>query len=169
AQDPEQVAIEVAQIYNNIDLGLLMSPLDRCKTVGYRWMPLRAKALTQEIDTGSQAFVADGGLDCYVTAFIKVTSNSGKDVIPSRLKLAVATVELVLNIRYWYSTEVVGVFVGTSVKADHMRYCLVGHSDDDKSFGFVVSSTNDRGAFQYLGEAAAVGRIGAKPGRILVS
>ncbi|KAF8959559.1 hypothetical protein BGZ46_001743 [Entomortierella lignicola] len=169
AQDPEQVAIEVAQIYNSIDLGLLMSPLDRCKTVGYRWMPLGAKALTKEVDTGIQAFIAEGGLDCYVTAFIKLTSISGRDVIPSQLMLAVGTVKLVLNIKYWYSTEIAGVFVGTSVKADHMRYCLVGHSDDDRSFGFVVSPTNDGGAFQYLGEAAAVGKIGAQPRQILVS
>ncbi|KAI8600573.1 hypothetical protein EDD21DRAFT_376784 [Dissophora ornata] len=169
AQDPEQVAIEVAQIYNSIDLGLLMSPLDRCKTVGYRWMPLGAKALTKEIDTGIQAFIGEGGLDCYVTAFIKVTSISGRDVMPSPLMLAVGSVELVLSIKCWYSAEIAGVFVGTSVKADHMRYCLVGHSDDDRSFGFVVSPTNDRGAFQYLGEAAAVGKIGAQPGWILVT
>ncbi|KAF9436446.1 hypothetical protein BGZ76_003942 [Entomortierella beljakovae] len=165
----ELIAIEVARMYKSIDLGILQIPLDRCKTDGYRWMPLKAKTMTKEFDTGISAFISERGLKCPVTALLKLTSVTDINVAKSQLWEAAGTVQLNINIKFWYSTEVAGVFVGTCVVADHSVYCLVGHSDHDRSHGFVVSPTTDRGIYQYLGEAASIGMVAAQHEWILVT
>ncbi|KAF9080085.1 hypothetical protein BGX23_002679, partial [Mortierella sp. AD031] len=168
-QDLELVAIEVARMYKSVDLGILQIPLDRCETEGYRWMPLGAKTMTKESDTGILASISERGLKCPVTALIKLTSVTDIRTAGSHLWEAAGTVQLNINIKFWYSTEAAGVFVGTCVEADHLVYCLVGHSDHDRSHGFVVSPTTNPGIYRYLGEAAAIGMIAAQHESILVT
>ncbi|KAF9279860.1 hypothetical protein BGZ88_012499 [Linnemannia elongata] len=169
AQDLELVAIEVARMYKYVDLGILQIPVNRCKTEGYRWMPLGAETITKECDTGIPAFITERGLNCPVTALIKLTSVTDIRTAGSHLWEAAGTVQLNININFWYSTETAGVYVGTRVEADHSVYCLVGHLNHDRSHGFVVSSTTNPGVYRYLGEAAAIGMIAAQHESILVT
>ncbi|KAF9101757.1 hypothetical protein BGX27_011343, partial [Mortierella sp. AM989] len=78
-QDLDLLAVEVAQMYQSgmgIDLAVLRYSFDRCKTEGYRWMPLNAKTagyLTPSYIIGRLLDKQLGGLECPLKAFIALT------------------------------------------------------------------------------------------------
>ncbi|KFH63733.1 hypothetical protein MVEG_10426 [Podila verticillata NRRL 6337] len=168
-EDLHLVAIEVALMYSEVDLGILLAPFPRCDIENYRWMPRRAKHRSGGHHTNLRGVITPDGLWCKVTAFIKLTSivdddhTRGTNKLKIRMKL-----EAEIPVKNWYTTETQGVFVGTDVEAGHLIFCLVGHADDILSFGFVVSPT-DNGHFQYMGCAGVTGRVSAKPVSILVT
>ncbi|KAF8937587.1 hypothetical protein BGZ58_002452 [Dissophora ornata] len=168
-QGLEQVAIEVAQMYGSVDLGILQVPLDRCRAEGYRWMPLAAQTMFKVIQTGVMGQVLGMGLLCPITAFIKLDTYTDGSTEGFNKRDAELSVLMDMNVKYWHPTEKPGAFVGTSVEADNMIFCLLGHADEFRSFGFVVSPTNSPEKFQYVGEAVVYGTVLANPKRILVT
>ncbi|KAF9350086.1 hypothetical protein BGX26_011688 [Mortierella sp. AD094] len=180
-QDPNLLAIEVAQMYQSpmgIDLTILQTSFDRCRTEGYRWMPLGAKTAGNLSPTHIIGRVNEkkhGGLECRVKALIGLTSVVGIYKEAPHLRRTVQSVLMFRNfIMYWYSTETAGVFVGTSVEADRLVFCLVGYVHDlgeDGPFGFVVSPTTHCGrpAYQYIGAAVVIGKVPANPSIIFAS
>ncbi|KAI8605270.1 hypothetical protein EDD21DRAFT_350175 [Dissophora ornata] len=166
--DLELVAIEVARMYKWIDIGTLQAPLPRCQTEGYRWMPLAAEKMSRAFDTGIPGFILPTGLMCYVTALIKLTSVADSHTRGMHMRSSERAVQVDMPIKFWYSTETQGAFVGTFVEACNLIFCLVDHSNEDTSYGFVVSPTHDR-KFRYMGWGAVVGKVPAMPELILVT
>ncbi|KAF9180218.1 hypothetical protein BGZ51_005689 [Haplosporangium sp. Z 767] len=164
-KDLELVAMEVARMYKLVDLGMLQAPLLRCRTEGYRWMPLAAEKMFRAFDTGILGFISPEGLMCNVTAFIKLTSVADSHTRGS----AERTAEVDMPIKHWYSTKTRGVFVGTFVEASHLIFCLTDYGPEATSYGFVVSPTTHDSRVQYMGWAAAVGKIPITPKLILVT
>ncbi|KAK3846447.1 MAG: hypothetical protein J3R72DRAFT_417655 [Linnemannia gamsii] len=179
AQGPDKVAVEVAQMYRSpgwFDLGMLMAEYDRCKIVGYRWMPLGARIASIFPQIGIIGRIAgeNGGLECHAKALIKLTSivDIYKEVreMPAKFRLRDTTsiamsIAMKPDIKYWYSTEIAGVFVGTVVKAQGLVFCSVYQSDwhADNVLGFVVSPTASQGhgrsEYQYIERALVLGVI----------
>ncbi|KAF9434483.1 hypothetical protein BGZ76_007935 [Entomortierella beljakovae] len=176
-QDLESVAIEVAQMYEKvethlgIDLGILQDASERCRTIGYRWMPQSAKTLSRSFETGINGTITAVGLVCPVMALIKLDSVSAvyEELMIGPLWQNIYSVELDMDIKYWYPTSRRGVFVGTCTEAKHLIFCLVGHANGERAYGFVVSPTSHRGVFQYIGGAAVVGNVQEKPDSILLT
>lgn len=159
------VAMEVAKMYKRVDLGILQASFDRCRTEGFRWMPRSAGTMHRQFDTGVYGVITVTGLQCSVTAQIKVALVDERPFGAHRRFGA----ELDFYVKHWYTTDIRGVSVGTSVDAEHLIFCRVGHSNDDASYGFVVSPTGHRGVFQYIGGAVMLGKVPAKPESILVT
>jgi len=167
---PELVAMEVAGMYKEVDLGILLAAIPRCQIEGYRWMPLRAKlTTTREFYMGLRGFISPRGLQCNVTALIKLPSVADNHTSGRRSLRVGSVIAAEMPINFWYSTETQGVFVGTHAKASHLIFCLVGHANQDTSYGFVVSPTAHEGEFQYIGGAGVVGMVTEKPKSILVT
>ncbi|KAK3847969.1 MAG: hypothetical protein J3R72DRAFT_139216 [Linnemannia gamsii] len=175
---PDQVAIEVAQMYGSVagvDLGILTTSYDRCKTEGYRWMPLGARTMVgySKCNVTGRLGNGPGGLRCQIKALIKLTSvvNICSQNAESQFWATRATYVAPESIIYWYSTEMTDVFVGTSVRADNLVCCLVGDINDPASRGFVVSPTmfHGRHAYQYIGTASVIGKVSGSPSDILVT
>ncbi|KAF8937588.1 hypothetical protein EDD21DRAFT_364064 [Dissophora ornata] len=171
SQGLEQVAVEVAQMYGSVDLGILQVPLDRCRTEGFRWMPLAAEMMSRVIETNVKGLIFGIGLVCPITAFIKLDTYTDGLIKGFNKRDAELSVLMDMNVKYWYSTEEPGAFVGTSTKADNMIFCLLGHADEIRSFGFVVSPDGPENSvkFQYVGEAVVYGTVQANPKQIIVT
>ncbi|KAG0287720.1 hypothetical protein BGZ96_008390 [Linnemannia gamsii] len=168
-EDLHSVAKEVAGMYSEVDLGILLGPFPRCEIENYRWMPRRAKQMSGGYHTGLSGSITPDGLRCRLTAFIKLTSIVDDDHTRGTSKLEMRmNLEAEISIKNWYKTETQGVFVGTEVEASQLIFCLVGHREDRHSFGFVVSPT-DYGNFQYMGCAVATGMVSERPVSILVT
>ncbi|KAK3847964.1 MAG: hypothetical protein J3R72DRAFT_139202 [Linnemannia gamsii] len=164
------VAKEVAGMYTEVDLGILLAPFPRCEIENYRWMPLRAKQMSGGYRTSLSGNITPDGLRCRVTALIKITSIVDDDHTRGTNKLKIRmNVEAEIPIKNWYNTETQGVVVGTEVEASQLIFCLVGHAEDDKSYGFVVSPTDHDRTFQYMGCAGIVGRVPEMTQEILVT
>ncbi|KAI8606500.1 hypothetical protein EDD21DRAFT_360869 [Dissophora ornata] len=167
--DLHLVAREVARMYTDVDLGILLAPFPRCGIEGYRWMPRRAQLTRGGSHTGLRGVISPTGLLCEVNAFIKLISVVDDHTMGKRMLGFGLVVEKDIPVKFWYSTETQGVFVGTDVEASHLIFCLVGHTDDDRSYGFVVSPTDHGRNFQYMGCAGLVGRVPEMSQEILVT
>ncbi|KAK3843447.1 MAG: hypothetical protein J3R72DRAFT_474040 [Linnemannia gamsii] len=157
-EDPNLMAVEVARLYQKVDLGLLETNLERCGIEGYRWMPKGARSMRKQFETG---------LQCTVTALIELDSvveRLNPDTHEPR-----GGAEVALEIKYWYSTRLLGMRVGTCVEAKDLIFCQVGHVNNEESGGFVVTPTAQSGVYQYIGGAAMKGKVPENPVSILVS
>ncbi|KAF9083259.1 hypothetical protein BGX29_003268, partial [Mortierella sp. GBA35] len=114
--DLHLVAMEVARMYTDVDLGLLLAPFPRCGIEGYRWMPRRAQLMRGGYHTGLRGAITPTGLSCEVNAFIKLISVVDDHTMGRMLRFGLAA-EKDIPVKFWYSTETQGVFVGTEVEA----------------------------------------------------
>jgi hypothetical protein len=150
----EMVAVDVAKMYMNTRVvhGILQVDLERCQTENFRWMPLSAKYLYRQLETGVHGLTTAVGLWCPATALIRITSAMDKSI--SGLPLDIPDTEsLDFNTDHLYQTGLPAVYIGTRVKAKNLIFCRVGSGIDDRSYGFVVALTSRRGVFFYDGEA----------------
>ncbi|KAF8969072.1 hypothetical protein BGZ46_010743 [Entomortierella lignicola] len=162
AENLESVAIEVAKMYNHtrIDLRILRIQCDRCQNDGYRWMPLGAKNWSSVIPIRTMGTITTEGLKCTVRAQIKVMSTT-KD-LDSNSKV-VQYLTLGSSIKYWYSTNLPGVYIGTRVEALNLIFCLLTKFEKDMDLGvgvgggFLVSPTDQDRVFRYIGDADVIG------------
>lgn len=166
-ESPDLMAVEVAQLYKTVDLGILQAPFDRCGIEGYRWMPLGAKSTHRYCDISITGVITEKGLRCPVT--VLVTLDKSVDRPNPRTHPLILATEYDIDIKYWYSTKPPGMCVGTSVEAEGLIFCLLGRADDGSGYGFVVSQTGKDGEYQYKGGAAILGKVPEKPKSILVT
>jgi len=153
-ENVELVAIEVAKMYQQIDLAILKVPCKRCQTEGYRWMPTGAKDWSLSDSTGVRGTVTADGLECAVEAQITILS-----VVTTTTKLHNAKASR-SGIKYWYSTTLPGVLVGTRMEAHGLIFCQISNHNDG---GFLVSRTKRDNTFIYIQEAQLDRHFQQKP------
>ncbi|KAF9431896.1 hypothetical protein BGZ76_011563 [Entomortierella beljakovae] len=162
------VAKEVAEMYPKVDLGMLLASFPRCNIPNYRWMPCRSALQGGGFTTRILGDVTPNGLQCHILATVKLSPTQDEDILrDAKNRLLLETVmDVEFPCKYWFTTKVKDVVVGTDVEGRELIYCLVLKSKI--SFGFVVSLT-ESGQFQYMGRAGSIGEIPEKQASILIT
>ncbi|KAF9432738.1 hypothetical protein BGZ76_010389 [Entomortierella beljakovae] len=161
------VARDIAGMYSQVDLGILLSPYPRCEIENYRWMPINGILKSGGFCTGIHGTVTVNGLLCRISASIKLVSIVN-DVDSKESILRSQIMQAEFPIKHWYTTELNDVIIGTNVKGSELIFCIISHQEDGRSMGFIASQS-DSDSFQYEGCAGAIGRIPEKPETILIT